>query len=85
MKFITTIMLTVFFVSQLEEVHCSDILDRLKAEIALRNIYLDFVMKFQNENDESLKREEFARQLKDYAHKRMENEKLNNFWRLRQG
>ena len=78
-------MLTVFFVSQLEEVHCSDILDRLKAEIAIRNIYLDFVKKFQKENDESLERDEFTRQLQDYAHKRMENEKLNNFWRLRQG
>jgi len=84
MKVVISIIFTLFVLSQLEQVHCNGIFERIKAEIALRNLYLDFVMNFQKDYDDQ-EPDVFAKRLNEYAFKRIENEKLNNFWRLRQG
>ena len=85
MKILIALTITLFFFSQLEDVHGDDLMDRLRAQIAIRNYYMDYIRNyFQNEN-EDLERSEFASMLKNYVHKRIENEKSNNFWRLRQG
>jgi hypothetical protein len=85
MKILIALTLTLLFFSQLENVHGDDLMDRLRAQIAIRSYYMDYIRNyFQNEN-ENLERNEFASMLKNYVHKRIENEKSNNFWRLRQG
>ena len=72
--------------NNLENVYGNYMTGKSNAEINLRKIYLDFAINLQHKIPNAYDAEEdFVKQLKIYARKRMERQYSNNYWKLRRG
>ena len=85
LKFITVFTLWLIL-CKIEHAIGDESLKRLRAEIALKKIYWNFVTNFNTKlNGKEDTQRDFVAQLKNFARERLETEKLNNYWKLRHG
>ena len=86
LKFISTVFTLWLILCKLENAIGDESLKRLRAEIALKKIYLNFLTNFNAKLDgKDDAQRDYVAQLKNFARERLEAEKLTNYWKLRQG